>query len=228
MIIAFGGLGLLVCIGYWQEHRPWADALDAYHAVPQQINDLPFYGGPDVRKTAEMTRLDEQFMATAVEKCGTPELASRYYSGRAWQAFRLQNLNVSMKRANQAWLLDRKNYSSYWVMAIIQSFRGAPDNEVRSLFKMALELVGDAGEEKSRLTQDYETYLAGQGAEHAEELRQRCERYQAALSLIYGKMNMKSGEKLADSAGPALIGTAGDDRGRAVFPSDEPVQRAAK
>ncbi len=160
-----------------------AFTLEPKKVIPQQINDLPFYG--NVKKSAALTDADEKFAKTVVARMGSGEKASEFFSDRAWDAFKDARLNDAMKRANQAWLLDKKDYRAYWVMAIIQQFRGAPHDEVDGLFKKALQYVGE--DEKSRLEHDHQTFLDGDKHNIAENIGQISEQYKKAAAQLTDK-----------------------------------------
>jgi len=157
--------------------------LEPKDVVPQQINDLPFYG--NVKKSDELKDADEKFLKTVVTRLGTAEQASIYFSDRAWDSFKNAKLNDAMKHANQAWLLDDKDYRAYWAMAVIQQFRGASHEEVDRLFKKALQYVDE--DEKSRLQHDYKTFLDGDKHNVAENIQQISEQYNKAVTQLTDK-----------------------------------------
>jgi hypothetical protein len=158
----------------------FAVTLNSGDVVPQNINELPLFG--NVQKTPEMLQADETFKAKATKAAGSAEEAAAYVAGKAWEAFQNMKLNEAMKRANQAWLLDNKNFNAYWVMAITQIFRGAPKEEVDDLFEQALAAVDS--DNKARLTQDYQTFLNGGENHPVENLAQIAEQYQEARKAL--------------------------------------------
>lgn len=173
----------LIAVGILLLASPaFALTLNVGDVVPNGVNELPLYGG--IQKNAEMQKADEQFTASAAQAAGSAEKASAYAVGKAWEAFQDMKLNEAMKRANQAWLLDNNNYESYWVMAIIQIFRGAPKEEVTALFEQALAKADSSN--NARLTQDYQTFLSGQENHSIENLAQIKEQYQMARKALLG------------------------------------------
>jgi tetratricopeptide (TPR) repeat protein len=119
-----------------------------YHYEP---NLLPFYGYPYVPKNDEMKAADEKFISQSKTDFPTLDSASRYYSQRGWDFFNNGDLNTSIKRFNQAWLLDSNNYNSYWGMAIITSSRDGDENSALQLMEKAIKL----GSENCRVWFDY-------------------------------------------------------------------------
>lgn len=160
----------------------FADALNIPDVIPHNISELPFYG--NVQKTPQMQQADEQFKKTAIEKAGSADKASDYFAGQAWTAFQNAKLNDAIKRANESLLLDDRNYRAYWVMAIVQKFRGAPHDEVDALFKKAIANVSAA--DKARFTQDYQTFLSGNDENAVDNLQQVSQEYQKAKKALVG------------------------------------------
>ena len=78
----------------------------------ENINLLPMYG--EVKKCEEQIRLDNDFLKTCDQKYKTRKEASKYFTEKAWGYFYKNDLETSMKRFNQAWLLDKENYETYW------------------------------------------------------------------------------------------------------------------
>ena len=161
----------------------FAVTLNFSDAVPQNLNELPFYGS--VQKTPEMLAVDERLKTEATKAAGSAENAAAYAAVKAWEAFHNMKLNEAMRRANQAWLLDNNNFNAYWAMVIIQLFRGAPKDEVDDLFEKALATVDS--DNKARLAQDYENFLKGGENHPVENLAQIAEQYQQAQKALLGK-----------------------------------------
>src|SRR5688572_5696874 len=82
---------------------------------PPRIDDLPMYGQPELPRPTQLRQADEQFIATAAAGFGGDrKLASLSWIGEADRFLDNGNLNVAMRRYNQAWLLDDTNYEVYW------------------------------------------------------------------------------------------------------------------
>ncbi len=82
---------------------------------PENINILPMYGvNSGVKKCKEQLQIDKDF----IEECdkyfkSRKEAVSRHLKD-AWAYFYKKDYDNSMKRFNQAWLLDSTNADVYW------------------------------------------------------------------------------------------------------------------
>jgi hypothetical protein len=160
-----------------------AARLDPQDTVPQHINDLPLYG--NVKKSQDLLDADAKFKAGAIAAAGSAEKASQALAARAWREFQSQKLNVAMRRANEAWLLDDKNYRAYWLMALVQHFRGAPRDEVDGLFKRAFATVTET--DRPRLERDYNTFKSGHDDMAVENQQEIAQQYQKATQALTSK-----------------------------------------
>ncbi len=123
-----------------------------------QSNELPLYGRLyGVNPPKELQQADEQFKRSVIKASGSPEKGSDYFADRAWEAYGDRQFGFAMRRANQSWLLNNRNYRAYWVMALVQKANGASHSEVDALFRMAIRYVSKTG--KARLMQDYQAFL---------------------------------------------------------------------
>lgn len=75
------------------------------------INKLPMYG--NVKKCKEQIDDDNQFIALC-EKTSTRKEAAAHMVMRGWEYLYKNQLDTSMMRFNQAWLLDSLNADIYW------------------------------------------------------------------------------------------------------------------
>ncbi len=77
-----------------------------------QINLLPMYG----RTTKSQAQLDadNEFLHQCDSIFKDRKIASKHYIQSGWHYFYANNLDISMKRFNQAWLLDSTNAEAYW------------------------------------------------------------------------------------------------------------------
>jgi tetratricopeptide (TPR) repeat protein len=79
---------------------------------PEGINLLPMYG--EVKKCEQQIELDNEFILEAEKQFKNRKEASEYYVSKGWEYFYKDDNDTSMKRFNQAWLLDNKNSQIYW------------------------------------------------------------------------------------------------------------------
>ena len=79
---------------------------------PEGINLLPMYG--EVKKCKQQIDSDKEFILESQKKFGDNKKASEYYVSKGWEYFYDNDNDTSMKRFNQAWLLDNTNSQTYW------------------------------------------------------------------------------------------------------------------
>jgi tetratricopeptide (TPR) repeat protein len=79
---------------------------------PEGINLLPMYG--DVKKCEQQIELDNEFILESEKQFKDRKEASQYYVSKGWEYFYKDDNDTSMKRFNQAWLLDNTNSQIYW------------------------------------------------------------------------------------------------------------------
>jgi tetratricopeptide (TPR) repeat protein len=87
------------------------------------INKLPLYGNGTVKKCKEQIEDDKRFIAFC-EKTSTRKDAAAHMVMRGWQYFYSKNLDTSVMRFNQAWLLDSLNAELYWGLGDILGSQG--------------------------------------------------------------------------------------------------------
>jgi len=90
------------------------------------INKMPLYGNGKVKQCPEQLKADQEFIA-AEEKITSRKAAAAHMIMRGWQYFYKDQLDTSVMRFNQAWLLDSLNAELYWglgdVLGKQQKFR---------------------------------------------------------------------------------------------------------
>lgn len=110
---------------------------------PPRVEDLPMYGQPTLPRPTQLKQADEQFIATATAGFGgNGKLASLSWIGEADRFFEAGNLNVAMRRYNQAWLLDDTNYEVYSGFARVLIAQGK-FAEAQPHLRKAIELCTD-------------------------------------------------------------------------------------
>jgi tetratricopeptide (TPR) repeat protein len=108
-----------------------------------RIDNIPMYGQPDIPRPDFMKRGDEAFIREAVKPFnGSRELGSKAWAKEADRFFRNADLDYAMRRHNQAWLLDDKNYLSYWGFGQVMMVREQYDDAIR-FYEKAKSLIDD-------------------------------------------------------------------------------------
>ena len=102
-----------------------------------QTNLQPKYGG--VEKNAAQKAADVEFLA-GVDKYFNNDRtkAAKESSKRGWDFLRKGNVDDAMRRFNQAWLLNPKEGSALWGMAVVQMVKQQIEQGMR-LFEEAAE-----------------------------------------------------------------------------------------
>jgi len=79
---------------------------------PDDVNLLPMYG--EQARCEEQLNIDKKFIAECDTEFKNRKEAAQYYVGKGWENFHQADYKTSMKRFNQAWLLDSLNADIYW------------------------------------------------------------------------------------------------------------------
>jgi len=79
---------------------------------PEGINLLPMYGGQT--KCVEQLKDDKIFLSESDAQFKDRKIAAKYLVHKGWEYFYKTDYETSMKRFNQAWLLDSLNADIYW------------------------------------------------------------------------------------------------------------------
>ena len=80
---------------------------------PAGINLLPMYGGQT--KCEEQLKDDKKFISECNAQFKNRQIASTYHVDKGWEYFYKKDYETSMRRFNQAWLLDSLiNADVYW------------------------------------------------------------------------------------------------------------------
>lgn len=108
---------------------------------PDEI--LPMYGQPEVLRSNEQKRADEDFIKQATASfSGSRERASTALWREGEALISHGNLDFAMKRYNQSWLLNPNNYLPYWGFGRVMAQQEKPDEAIRYLEK-SLQLIDD-------------------------------------------------------------------------------------
>ena len=103
---------------------------------------LPMYGQPEIARPEHLKKTDEAFIRDATFKFGSRGAASRALSEQGWANVRKGMLDVAMRRFNEAWLLNPKNYQAFWGFGAVLSEQGELTAALEQL-ETARELVDD-------------------------------------------------------------------------------------
>lgn len=106
------------------------------HATDDIASNLyPMFGN---KMFSESQKIANREMFRKVEETGhSRQDASVYAIRKAWQFFRQQNLEMAMKRFNQAWLLDPENGDVYGGFAVLNAASLGPLETTEGFFKLA-------------------------------------------------------------------------------------------
>ena len=104
---------------------------------PQNINVLPLYGR--AKKCKEQIDNDKQFISECDKTFPSRDSAYRHHIMRGWQYFDRDSINTSMKRFNQAWLLDSTKAEAYWGIGSLLGKKGEFNKSIE-FFEKALSL----------------------------------------------------------------------------------------
>jgi tetratricopeptide (TPR) repeat protein len=103
---------------------------------------LPMYGQPGIARPENLKKFDEDFIRDATFRFGSRGAASRVLSEQGWESFRKGMLDVAMRRFNEAWLLNPKNYQVFWGFGAVLSEQGKLTAAIEQL-ETARELIDD-------------------------------------------------------------------------------------
>lgn len=103
---------------------------------------LPMYGQPQIARPENLKKLDEDFIRDATFRFGSRQAASRALAEQGWASVRRGMFEVAMRRFNEAWLLDPKNYQAFWGFGAVLSERGKLAEAIEQL-ETARELIDD-------------------------------------------------------------------------------------
>ena len=104
------------------------------------INLLPMYG--NVKKCEQQLAADREFIASIDSKYKDRKTAASEIVESGWYYFYKNELETSMKRFNQAWLLDSLNSEVYWGFGNLLGRKGSFKASI-PYFKRSLKLKKD-------------------------------------------------------------------------------------
>jgi tetratricopeptide (TPR) repeat protein len=95
----------------------------------QSINELPLYGG--FEKSESQKKEDQNFVINAIQQMGSRDKAAEHIIIRGWQSLSMNDIKTSIKRFNQAWLIDPSNGQIYWGLGVAQAMQGKYESAIK-------------------------------------------------------------------------------------------------
>src|SRR5215475_824148 len=93
-------------------------------AQSDSTDTLPIYGQPGITRPENLNKLDEDVIRDATFRFGNRQAASRALAEQGWANVRRGMFDVAMRRFNEAWLLNPKNYQAFWGFGAVLSEQG--------------------------------------------------------------------------------------------------------
>jgi tetratricopeptide (TPR) repeat protein len=116
-----------------------------------RIDNIPMYGQPTIERPVELKKADEAFIATATKGFGTREKASQAWFAEGEKYMSQGNFDYAMRRYNQSWLLNPKNYQPYWGFARVSLQERKVDDSIK-YFEIANQFINDPYQQVALLT----------------------------------------------------------------------------
>ena len=109
-------------------------------AQAQEINEVPMYGG---KSSPEMTKANEEFVATMVKHFGSKEAGAKDSLKRGYDLLAQGNPLMAVRRFNQAWLLTPNNGEVFLGFGAALLWQGKYEESVKYYTKAAEMLPND-------------------------------------------------------------------------------------
>lgn len=107
-----------------------------------RIDNIPKYGQPNIVRSDQLKKADQDFISEAIDGFGSRKKASEVWWAQGEQLISEGNLDYAMRRYNQAWLLNPNNYQPYWGFARVTLQQRKVDEAIGYLEK-AETLIND-------------------------------------------------------------------------------------
>ena len=111
-------LGALALLGFFLL------VVQTLRAETDTTDTLPMYGQPKIPRPDNFKKTDEAFIRDSTLRYGGRQAASNTLATQGWAAVRTRENDLAMRRFNQAWLLNPKNYSAFWGFGAVLSQKG--------------------------------------------------------------------------------------------------------
>lgn len=107
-----------------------------------RIDNIPMYGQPEIERPEALRLADENFIKQASDGFGGREKASQTWALEGDRFMSEGNFDYAMRRYNQSWLLNPKNFQAYWGFGRVLLEWGQLDESLK-YFEKANQLVDD-------------------------------------------------------------------------------------
>ncbi|HEY7321660.1 MAG TPA: hypothetical protein VIE89_29185 [Candidatus Binatia bacterium] len=114
-------------------------------------DNMPMFGQPGITRPENLKKLDEDFIRDATFRYGNRQAASRALAEQGWESVRKKMLDVAMRRFNEAWLLNPKNYQAFWGFGAVLSQQDKLVEAIEQL-ETARELIDDPKQRSALLS----------------------------------------------------------------------------
>ncbi len=111
-------------------------------AQSESSEKLPMYGQPGIARPENLKKIDEDLIRDSTFRFGNRQAASRALAEQGWASVRKGTLDTAMRRFNEAWLLNPKNYQAFWGFGAVLSEQGKLAEAIEQL-ETARELNDD-------------------------------------------------------------------------------------
>jgi len=114
----------------------WSISGCATGPAEQRIDNIPMYGQPNIPRPDVLKKADEDFIKQASSSFGgNREAASKAWFVEADKFMSQGNLDYTMRRYNQSWLLNPNSYQPYWGFGRVMLERDKMDEAIGYLEK---------------------------------------------------------------------------------------------
>ena len=119
-------------------------------AQEDPADKLPMYGQPSMVRSEALKKADDVFIRESSLRYGNRNAASRALALEGWIAARRGVFDIAMRRFNQAWLLNAKNYQAFWGFGAVLSEQGKLREAMEQL-ESARQLIDEGGQRPALL-----------------------------------------------------------------------------
>jgi Tfp pilus assembly protein PilF len=124
----------------------WSDLLYVspnLRAETDNTEFLPMFGQPKIARPETLKKSDEDFVRDATLRYGSRQAGSNTLAAQGWAAVRSGQNDLAMRRFNEAWLLNPKNYSVFWGFGAVLSAKGKLTEALEHL-ETARQMIDDS------------------------------------------------------------------------------------
>ena len=132
-----------------------AGAADIGPTSTSSVNLIPMYGYPEIQRTAEEKKADENFIASEAAPGYSREQSSKKWIELGWKWKNKGADDNAMRFFNLAWLMNPNNYESFHGFGVL--LLPSKPAEATTYFEKALSLIDDKDSWKPTLMADTAT-----------------------------------------------------------------------